>query len=72
MMQVRKFLDETFRAVVTVSLQSIIKRKGRSKYSKKALVLLKHEFYLMRSLNMIKSTSKDLFKNFEIRGICGR
>jgi hypothetical protein len=47
MMQVRKFLDETFRAVVTVSLQSIIKRKGRSKYSKKALVLLKHEFYLM-------------------------
>jgi hypothetical protein len=72
MMQVRKFLDETFRAVVTVSLQSIIKRKGGSKYSKKALVLLKHEFYLMRSLNMIKSTSKDLFKNFEIRGICGR
>jgi hypothetical protein len=72
MMQVRKFLDETFRAVVTVSLQSIIKRKGRSKYSKKALVLLKDEFYLMMSLNMIKNTSKDLFKNFEIRRICGR
>jgi hypothetical protein len=67
-MQVRKFLDETFRA----SLQSIIKRKGRTKYSKKALVLLKHEFYLMMSLNMIKSTSKDIFKNFEIRRICGR